>query len=304
VSGYLSSAYSPTAPDAFAYAQAAERNQGINPKFDLSYQVSKELMLYATAAKGFRPGGGNQPIPTSGELGTKCEQELMQNHGTTQFVPSPNAFGPDDVWSYELGEKWRSEGGRVTVNSDVYFEKWNGVQQNIPLLCGFPYTDNAGDAQINGAEFELNAVLVPGLTFSANAGYTHAVFVGFNLETGIASGTPVQDVPNWTASGALSYKAPIGNELNLTARLDTNYVGGHYDATAQINHLPSYELTNLRFGVEGDRWSAVLFAKNLFNERALLTDVAAINVSVTQFNRIAVSQPLTYGIDLSYHFGR
>jgi outer membrane receptor protein involved in Fe transport len=303
VSGYLSSAYSPGAPNAFAYATAGENNQGVNPKFDLSYQISKDLMIYGTAAKGFRPGGGNQPIPTSGALGSQCEAQLQANHGTTSFVAAPNAFGPDDVWSYELGEKWRSESGRFTVNGDVYYEKWNGVQQNIPLACGFPYTDNAGDAQVNGAELELNAVVVPGLVFAANAGYTHAVFVGFNLETGIASGTPVQDVPNWTSSASLSYKRSIGNDLNLTARAENNYVGGHYDATAQINHLPSYDLTNLRIGVEGDHWSAVLFAKNVFNTKALLTDVAAINVNVSEFNRVAVGQPATYGIDLNYHFG-
>ena len=304
VSGYLSSAYQAGNPDNVAYALSGERNQGINPKFNLSYQVDQQLLLYATVAKGFRPGGGNQPIPTSGALGAACEQELMANHGTTSFVPSPASFGPDDVWSYELGEKWRTSGGRVTINGDVYYEKWNGVQQNIPLLCGFPYTDNAGDAQINGAEIEIDTVLVPGLIFAVNAGYTHAVFVGFDLETGTASGTAVQDVPNWTSTASLVYKRSIGADMNLTARIENSYVAGHYDATAQLNHLPSYNLTNLRVGVEGDRWSAVLFAKNLFNERALLTDVAAINVSIPQFNRIAVSQPLTVGIDVSYHYGK
>ena len=87
-------------------------------------------------------------------------------------------------------------------------------------------------------------------------------------------------------------------------RLDNNYVSGHYDATAQINHLPSYDLTNLRAGVEGERWSATLFAKNLFNKRAEFSNVPAININVTQFNRIAVGQPLTIGIDLNYRFGR
>ena len=87
-------------------------------------------------------------------------------------------------------------------------------------------------------------------------------------------------------------------------RLDNSYVSGHYDATAQINHLPSYDLTNLRIGVEGDRWSAAVFGKNVFNRQAQFSNVPAINISVPQFNRIAVSQPLTIGIDVNYHFGK
>jgi iron complex outermembrane recepter protein len=300
VAGYLSS----SGGSNFVSASTATRDQGLNPKFDLSYQVDKDLLLYATVAKGFRPGGGNQPIPTTGSLGAQCEAELQQKFGTTGVVSAPLSFAPDRVWSYELGEKWRTAGGRVTVNGAAYFEKWNGVQQNIPLGCGFPYTDNAGYAQIHGFEAEISALVAPGLILSANAGYAHAVFVGDNLETGITSGTAVQDVPEWTSSAGATYRHPLGRDLSLLVRLDNNYVSGHYDATAQINHLPSYDLTNLRAGVEGERWSATLFAKNLFNQRAEFSDVPAINISVPQFNRIAVSQPLTIGVDLNYRFGK
>ena len=302
VSGFLSAAYLAAAPDNGITSSSLERDQGVTPKFDLSYHVSSDLMVYGTLAKGFRPGGGNQPIPTTGSLGSQCEAQLQANHGTTAYVAAPVHFAPDDVWSYELGEKFRNGDGRLTTNSAVYFEKWNGVQQNIPLACGYPYTDNAGHAQIYGAELELNAVVLQGLIFSANGGYTHAVFVGNNLETGVVSGTAVQDVPQWTASVSLAYRRAIGDALAFVARVENNYVAGHYDATAQVNRLPSYDLTNLRMGLEGNRWTATLFAKNLFNERALLSDVPAINVSVSQFNRVAVSQPLTCGIDLSYRF--
>ncbi len=300
VAGYLSSSGSGD----FVSASTGTRNQGFNPKFDLSYQVDKDLLLYATVAKGFRPGGGNQPIPTTGSLGAVCEAELQQKFNTTGFVAAPGSFAPDRVWSYELGEKWRTAGGRVTLNGAAYFEKWNGVQQNIPLGCGFPYTDNAGNAQIHGVEFEVTALVTQGLVLSANAGYTHAVFVGDNLETGITSGTAVQDVPEWTSSIGATYRRPIKDDLSLVVRLDNNYVSGHYDATAQINHLPSYDLTNLRVGVEGERWSAALFGKNLTNKQAQFSNVPAINISVPQFNRIAVSQPLTIGVEVNYHFGK
>jgi len=298
-SGWLSS----TGGNNQATSNSGENDQGVNPKFDLSYEIDKNLLLYATIAKGFRPGGGNQPIPTSGPVGSGCEQDLQANHGTTSFVAPPPAFAPDSVWSYEVGEKAKVLDSRLTINSAIYFEKWNGVQQTIPLSCGFSYTDNSGDAQVKGGEIEVNALLVPDLILSANAGYAHAVFVVGSLEAGITAGTPVQDVPDWTSSVSLAYHHDIADNLALISRIENNYVAGHTDATFAINHLPSYDLTNLRAGVEGAHWSAVLFATNLFNVKALLTDAPAINVNAATFNRIAVSQPLTIGVDLNYRFG-
>ncbi len=288
--------------DAFSYAYAPENNKGVNPKFDLSYELDKNLLVYGTISKGFRPGGGNQPVPITGPLGATCEANLQANHGTTSFVPSPLAFGPDTVWSYELGEKIRALQGRLTVNSAVYFEKWNGTQQNIPLPCGYPYTANAGVAHIYGAEVEINALLVQGLVLSVNGGYTHATFAIGSLEAGITQGTRVQDTPEHTLSASLAYRTGVANGLSFATRLENDYVGTRTDATYAINHLPSYDLTNLRAGVEGDRWNVALFARNLFNERAILSNGFQINLNIPTFNRVVVTQPLTFGVDLRYHF--
>jgi iron complex outermembrane recepter protein len=301
----VSGAISPTGSDAIAHYASSEDNQGVNPKFTLSYEAGKDLLLYATGAKGFRPGGGTGPIPTSGPLGTACEANLQANEGTTQFVPSPVAFAPDVVWSYELGEKMRAFESRLTVNSAVYFENWSGVQQFIALPCGYNYQANAGDAHVYGAEFETQAVLAPGLVLSANAAYTHATFVAATvLNAGISPGTPVQDVPNWTSSASLAYRHSVSNHIALTARIENDYVGTRTDATYSINRLPSYDLTYIRAGMEGDRWSMVFFAKNVFNQRAFLDNITQFAINLPTYNRVAVSQPLTFGVDLSYQFGR
>ena len=83
-----------------------------------------------------------------------CEANLQANHGTPNFVPAPISFAPDTVWSYELGEKGRTADGHVTVNTAVYYEKWKGTQQNIPLPCGYPYYANAGDADMYKSDAE------------------------------------------------------------------------------------------------------------------------------------------------------
>ena len=139
VSGFLST----TGSDAVANSARPRTTRASTRNSTCPMTWTRTCCVYATMAKGFRPGGGNQPIPTAGALGDACEADLQANHGTTSFVPAPLSFGPDTVWSYELGEKLSALDRRVTLNSAVYFEKWNGTQQNIPLACGYPYTANA-----------------------------------------------------------------------------------------------------------------------------------------------------------------
>ncbi|MBS0374712.1 MAG: TonB-dependent receptor [Proteobacteria bacterium] len=288
--------------DAFVYARSPESNQGVDPKIDLSYQLKPNLLVYATASKGFRPGGGNQPVPTSGPLGAVCEANLQANHGTTAFVPSPLTFEPDSVWNYELGEKAQLLDKKVTVNSAAYFERWGATQQNVPLPCGYPYTANAGVAHVYGAELELNALLMPGLLLSVAGTYTHATFAVGSLEASIAPGTRVQDVPDHTASLALSYRHPLAGSLNYLVRGDYTYVAARTDVTYALNHVPSYELANLRAGVEGDHWTSALYVRNLFNQRAMLGNAFQLNLNIPTFNRVVVAQPLTVGIDLTFRY--
>jgi len=294
VSGWLSSSGSP----ANAYFRTEERDQGVTPKFNLSYQLDKDMLVYSTVAQGFRPGGGNQPIPTAGPLGTQC----LANLQAIGLNSSPLGFNPDKVWSYEVGEKFRDSEGRLTINSAGYFENWQHIQQNIPLQCGFPFTGNAGDAHIYGAELEVNALLLPGLVASASGSWNHAEYIANAVPTTTIDDR-VQNTPEIQLSGSLAYRYPINDWLAVIGRVENNYVGSRIDTTAQANYLPAYDLTNVRAGLEGHRWTAALFVDNVTNRLALLTNASAINVNVSTFNRTAMEQPLTFGLDLSFHFG-
>jgi iron complex outermembrane receptor protein len=282
----------------------SEKDQGVTPKVSLSYNVTKDFMLYATAAKGFRPGGGTGPVPTSGQL--TCEPQLQQEYGSKSFVPGPISFKSDNVWSYELGEKLRLADNRVTINASAYFEKWNSVQQTNALSsCGYVYTANAGNAHVRGAELEVQAIVVRDLTVSANASYSHAALVSTSLiDAGFDPGTPIQQVPHWTSSASIAYRHSMTEQLALTARADNTYVGSRTDETFSINQLSSYDLTNIRAGVDGGRWSAVLFVNNLADKRVLLNNITQDAINLPTFNRVAVSQPRTVGVDLNYRFGK
>jgi iron complex outermembrane receptor protein len=283
-------------------ASTSESAQGVTPKATLSYQFDKDLLVYATAAKGFRPGGGTGPVPTSGPESCEAQLQLEYNsHGG--YVPGPLAFNSDSVWSYELGEKWRSSDNRITVNAAGYFESWIGVQQVNPLSCGYVYTANAGDAHVYGSELEVNAIVVHDLEASTSLSYSHSTLVSSNLvDSPFQPGAEIQQVPKFTGTVAMSYRHELTDDLAYTARAESTYVGARTDATFYINNLPGYDLTNIRTGVEGGHWSAVLFINNVADKRALLNNITQDANNLADFNRIAVSQPRTAGVDLNYKF--
>jgi len=278
------------------------RSQGVTPKFSLSYTFDADLLVYATAAKGFRPGGGTGPIPTSGPTG--CEGDLQKEYGTTNFIAGPTSFAADHLWSYELGEKWRGAENRISINASGFFESWYGVQQtnNLPT-CGEIYTVNSGNAHVYGGELEIKALVTPELTASVNVGATHAELVSADLAHSIFSpGTELQDDPKFTGSASLAYRHPLTGEFTLTARGDITYVGTRTDTSYALNNLPSYQLANIRGGIETTKWSAVLFINNVTNKRAFLSNITQDAENLPDFQRIAVSQPLTAGIDFNIKY--
>ncbi|MBV8804583.1 MAG: TonB-dependent receptor, partial [Sinobacteraceae bacterium] len=274
------SASGTTAP-LFATAQ----NSGVSPKVNLAYIPSDDLTLYGTISKGFRPGGPNSPIPVP-----PCPPG------------SPTQFGPDTVWSYELGEKMKALDSRVSINSDVYYEDWSNLQQQVAPKCGFKFTANAGKAKVYGAELEATILLAPGLVFAQAAGYTHATNTTTVPGAGVKDGDRLLDVPQFTANTSLTYRYPLQDALNLVARINNNYVDSIQDITAQRNTLPPYDLVNTRLGVESDHWSAALFVNNLANRTALLSDTGALSANINILNRVAVAQPRTIGADLTYRY--
>ena len=53
--------------------------------------------------------------------------------GTTSTVPAPDTFKSDSVWTYELGEKWRTNDSKLTLNGAVYYSQWKDAQQFVGL---------------------------------------------------------------------------------------------------------------------------------------------------------------------------
>jgi outer membrane receptor protein involved in Fe transport len=288
------SGVSASGTSAVQYGSASD--SGVTPKFNLSYTPTDDVTVYSTAAKGFRPGGPNSPLPMSGTV--SCAAALQ----ALGLSSAPSEFGPDTVWSYELGEKATTADQRLRFNSDVYYETWDGVQQQVAPACGFKFTENAGQAQVYGAELEAAFKVTPEWTVTQAGGYTHARISTGSLAAGVAEGQKLLDVPDWTASTALVYTHPLTDEYNFVGRFQNDYVGPMQDITYARNDVPAHDIMSLRAGLIATHWSGFLFIDNLTNKTALLGNTGALSANVPIFNRVATNQPRTFGVDLNVQF--
>ena len=279
-------------------AAGTSSHSGFNPKATLQYTPTDKQMYYVTAARGFRPGAPNPPIPGNVAGGVDCGTDLAG----LGLAAAPKSYDPDYVWSYELGGKFRPTRS-LQIDADVYHLNWNHIQQGFTLNCGFSFTANAGDAVANGAEFELTALLAPGLTFSQSVGYVHAELTHENV--GTVSVDEVQNVPEWTFTSSLEYSRPLMRDWELTARVDDQFTGREYDPTAQpypIDYRAGFNMMNLRIGARKDRFSANLFVNNLTDRFAILGFEPGLSANIPSVTRAIPVQPRTAGIDLQWSF--
>ncbi len=305
------------------YASAAQSENSFTPKVNVSFQMNPENLFYATYAKGFRPGGGNAPLPSY------CDG----NGGLTQSgYPdgAPLTYKSDTTQSYEIGSK-NNFGGLFRVASSVYYIKWNAIQQNVyvPYNCGLQFTDNLGTAVAKGFDVQADMALGAGVSADVAIGYTSARYTRSTpppkpllVSAGDAiSGEAAVDggpgtSPPWTVAVGAQYDFTLGGH-DAFARADWEYTSrnpwlaatqdpastqyGPYTYT-----LSSTSFMSLRAGMTFQSLQVAAFIDNLLDSRTTtnyqLSQLDANNPNGTpppQENSYTF-RPRTIGVTLTY----
>src|SRR5262249_31122833 len=145
-----------------------ETEHAFTPKFAITADATDETNVYASAAKGFRVGGVNNPVPQA-----ICQQDYT----TLGISAEPQVYVHDQLWTYELGSKSALLDRSLSIDGDVFYTSWKDIQQQIQLpTCGYAYVSNVGDATIKGAELQLRDKIQPlgGLTIGISGSYENA----------------------------------------------------------------------------------------------------------------------------------
>jgi iron complex outermembrane recepter protein len=290
-------------------SSGSETDHPFTPKVGLTYQWSTDDLVYFTAAKGFRIGGANPRV------GQFCYGGADSALGMIGLNEVPPTYGPDSVWSYEVGSKNALADNRLLLNASAYYIRWKNIQQNVPLTaCGFQYTGNLGEAKSTGFDlqtvFKMNSVLSIGATFSyTDAKYTETVQLAPTVLSIVQDGDHLPASP-WTATAFAQATVPFGTR-RAYLRGDYQYSAKQTDTVAASDPLnggfpegfqpiPAQSYTSVRAGLAWDGWDVSLFSQNLFNSTPRLS--AAEIFAPYSLYTVVSWRPRTSGLTLTYRY--
>jgi iron complex outermembrane receptor protein len=262
----------------------------------VDYKPSRDLLLYANVAKGFK--GGSFPV-----LGAATN---------AQYRPVTQ----ESVLSYEAGVK-ATVAPWLQVNAAAFYYDYKDKQLKSKLIDPvFGVLDvlvNVPKTKLKGAELEVTANPVEGLTLQGAVSYIDAEiteYMGVN-NAGVLddfAGTRVPYTPKWTGRLNLDYERPVGG---LVAFAGTSLsfksssvaiVGGDQaviNGRSNLYRLNSYALLDVRAGVASpdDKWRLTVFGRNITDEFYILNASTASDAIVRY-----VGRPATWGVTFGYRF--
>jgi len=285
-------------------ANEAQTASNFTYRVALAYHFTDQIQGYGSVATGFKSGDFNGSF-----LSNVAAQALLQ----LQPVK------PEQVTAYELGEKATLLDHRLVFNASVFYNKYNNEQifatvpQSIQLGNGTTTEEdteiltNAKSSHTEGAEFQVTAVPVDGLTIDLEPALlrTRLDNAGVPTFTGGVdlTGKELANAPKFSFTAVADYKWKLNNGDDINFRWNSNY-RSHiwFDSTNDPYIQQSgYWLHNLNIDYESHKnWVAGIYVRNLANQKYDLTssDIS----SPFGFLEPVEGPPRMYGVELTYHY--
>src|SRR6185437_13391728 len=233
----------------------------VNPRWVLSYRPRSDTLVYLSAAEGFRSGGMNSAS------------------AALAGCAFPVNFDPEKLWTYELGANLSRMGGRVVVQSAVYYNDWKQIQelQYCPGLAALgPQTISGGKATGTGTDLQVSLRPSGSVSLSLSGSYNNSYYQDDSAAH--LAGDRVDFVPRWTGAAGFDCDFHWTSRIGGRAHLDYQYTGAWSVALRNQLVTPTgavysdaYGLLNARLSALFSRWEVALFGQNIAdtNKRAI-----------------------------------
>src|SRR6266478_3961167 len=232
------------------------------PKFGVQYSLTDDLMLYASATRGFKSGGYNFSANSAATAG----------------------FQPEKVWSYEVGAKSEWLDHRLRVNLTGFYYDYSDLQVQILLAPGSLSIKNAANAKNKGVELEIAATPLKGLELTANLAWLDAKYSSFpdaaaprGAGTVDATGNYLIQAPRYTGNVAAQCSVPMRGGDSTFLRAEYSYIGQQFfEPTNSVNRMQAgYGLVNLSAGyaTSDKTWQVTAWAHNVGDTQYVLATV-------------------------------
>jgi iron complex outermembrane receptor protein len=261
-------------------------------RFALDQQITRDVLVYASASRGFKSGVFN--------------------------VNTPNlpAVQPETLDAYEAGIKSDLFDHVLRLNVSAYYSNYSNIQLTANL-SGSPQLINAAKGRIKGVDAELTfapRLPVGNLEIRSAVSFLDAKFTSFpggpnfvprpapaggNVQTfADFAGNYFQSAPRFTSTVSTSYDLPVGpNRVGISATWYHN--GGFFWDPQNRVRQDGYDLLSgqLYYAFGGDRFKLRTYVRNLTNKRYF----SFVSVSTTGDLGIP-APPRTYGVAFDFNF--
>jgi len=292
------------------------------PRATLRYMLADDSNVYATIAKGNKPGGFNV-VP----LLNMAPADIAR-----VFAEGAERYEEEKLWSYELGYKASLFDRRATVSSSVFWLDWTnqGLTNGFPYLRITPATPttfarivNAGKSRIRGIEIDTSVRPTDWFDFRVGYSYNEAEVrdyidenerdlkdtdgrIGNEATQGDSNGQvrgnkiPQTPAHKLIVSGNLRYE--FNDEVEAFFRSDLTYESNRWAQTHNLAGTGDSYLLNLKAGITNQDLTLTFFVNNALKDKTPLVVTRLFN-----FNRgLLVPDPvLTFaGQPLRFTFFR
>ena len=308
-------------PQLFLPTQSGSGDKNENaftPKVSFSYQHDPRNLYYFTYAKGFRPGGANNPVPYAA-----CSDDFA----SFGIPGAPATYSSDTVNSFEVGAKNNFD-NRIKISSSIYYIRWNNIQQTVvPPICQISFIANLGQAVAKGADIQAEFALTDNFTAELAAGYTNARYtrdsvLGAGTQPVVSAGDAIagqsgsgqngQPSAPYTLTLGLQYRFQLFNHESFV-RIDDEFEARSKWPTAtqdpntlqfdSANYtLSSTNFASARAGMTFGGWQASLFVDNLTDTHTVTGYEWSIDPGDgnSRLERQFTFRPRTIGITVTY----
>ena len=252
----------------------------------LSFDVASGWTAYTSVSRGYKAGGFN--------LGAVPQDRLQ--------------FRPEYLINGEVGVKYSSPDHRIYADLTTFAS----FRRNVQIRTGEQldpsdpnsyvfFTDNASRGVNDGIEGSVRWEISSRWDMNASLGLLHTRYMNYDQGGVMIPDREQPHAPGYQAALNAGWHHPRGwvARVGLTA-LDSFY----FDVPPNDTRSNAYVLTNLQFGFETPRWSAMLWSRNVFNREYAIRGFYFGNEPPNFDNKLYIQRgdPRTVGVSFHYSF--
>ena len=284
---------------------AAVDDNAISGTVSGQYDLSENVMAYATYSRGFKAGGISLARDAAGNAA------IFTPMGPVFGLPAQDpTFEKETADHFEGGVKSTFNGGRFEAT--VFTTKFDDLQQQVLQPDGSFSVINVAGAKSSGAEASVSFSLTDNFDINASALYVDAKFsdgVGSIAQGGrVLDGTPLPFVSDFTGSVGADFSAPISDGgAEFFANGNVFFRGEQVQDVNFGQTQDGYALFNLRAGlrfmdgsVEASVWCKNCGDKTYSNSNFAIPFDGEVFFPQTRWGHLGA--PQIYGATLRYNF--